>query len=400
MSVRQASKHPLSTGTLVVLALGTFTLGTDGFVLNGLLPTIATDLHVSVPTAGQLTTIFAITYAVASPLIAAVTGTWDRRRLLVGGLALFVLGMVGQALGPDYAVLAASRAVAAVGAAAFQSNAYVVAGALAADASRGRALSVLAGGFSVSAVLGVPIGVFAAGWIGWRGVMAAIAVVGALTVFGLVRLPAVVLPATGLRTRLAVLARPPVARVIAVSVISSLGVFAAFVYLPVVLGPVARGATLSWALLVYGLGTVVGTTLAGRWTDRFGSARTLRVSQIGSIVVLATLVLTVRDLPMALVALLLGGTFFGMMMVPQQHRLFEITPDAPAVAMSWNGSAVYVGSAAGAAIGGSVLAGPGVHWLGAVGALLAVAGLGLGLLPSRTPAPEGVVAEPVSDRAS
>lgn len=135
MTIRRSSNDRL--GILLVLAVGTFTVGTDGFVLNGLLPVIAADLHVTESVAGQLTTVFALTYAVASPLIAAFTGGWDRRRLLAGGMALFTVGMAGQALGTSFAVVAAARLLAAVGAAAFQSNAYVLAGALSSEQRRG-----------------------------------------------------------------------------------------------------------------------------------------------------------------------------------------------------------------------------------------------------------------------
>ncbi|MGH3881208.1 MAG: MFS transporter, partial [Actinophytocola sp.] len=184
---------------LTVLAVGVFTVGTDLFVLNGLLPTIAADLRVSESTAGQLTTVFAVTYAVGSPLIAAFTGGWDRRWLLAGGMVVFVVGMVGQAVGTTFAVLALARVVAAIGAAAFQSNAFAVAGATASDATRGRALSWVATGLSVSSVAGVPIGVLVGAWLGWRGVMWAIAGIGVLVAVSLTGLPRVTVPAAGLR---------------------------------------------------------------------------------------------------------------------------------------------------------------------------------------------------------
>src|SRR5919202_6158760 len=107
MTLRSASNN------LLILAVGVFTVGTDLFVLNGLLPTIARDLHVTESTAGQLTTVFAATYAVGSPLIAAFTGAWDRRLLLGGGMAVFVVGMVGQAVGTTFLALAIPRVVAA-----------------------------------------------------------------------------------------------------------------------------------------------------------------------------------------------------------------------------------------------------------------------------------------------
>lgn len=115
----------------MILAVGTFVLGVDGFVMPGLLPEISSDLAVSVATAGQLTTVFAVSYAVGSPVIATLTGRLDRRIVIGAGMVSFLLGMVLQAAGPTYGVVLAGRVVAALGAAAFQANAFAVAGVLA-----------------------------------------------------------------------------------------------------------------------------------------------------------------------------------------------------------------------------------------------------------------------------
>jgi predicted MFS family arabinose efflux permease len=240
MTFRSSASH------LVILAVGVFTVGTDLFVLNGLLPTVAADLRVTESTAGQLTTIFAATYAVGSPLIAAFTGKLDRRVLLCGGMVIFVVGMVGQAVGTTFAVLAGARVVAAIGAAAFQANAFVVAGATASGENRGRALSWVAAGVSVSSVLGVPIGVFAGASVGWRGVMWGIAGIAVVVAVAVLALPRVTVPAAGLRTRLSVLARPAVARVLVVTVFGVTASFSFLVYLPVVAADIAPGAMISW----------------------------------------------------------------------------------------------------------------------------------------------------------
>lgn len=385
MTIRRSSNDRL--GALLVLAVGTFTVGTDGFVLNGLLPTIAADLHVSVSTAGQLTTIFALTYAISSPLIAAFTGGWDRRLLLVGGMALFTVGMAGQALGTTFAVVAIARLLAAVGAAAFQSNAYVLAGALSSDERRGRALATVAAGMSVSMVVGVPIGVVAGTWFGWRAVMWGIGVVAVVVALLIPILPEVRVPAAGLRARLSVVVRPPVARVLIVTVLALLATFTALVYLPVLLAPVASGATLSWVLVGSGVGQVIGNLVAGRTTDRLGPARVAAVSLAGTTVMLLVLDLGALTLPTAMLTSLLSGAFSGMLMVPQQHRLFSLAPDSPTVALGLNGSAIYIGGALGSALGGAVLAGAGVWWLGPVGALSAVTALTLSLTSRRAPVP-------------
>ena len=371
-----------------MLAVGVFTVGTDLFVLNGLLPTIAADLRVSESTAGQLTTVFAATYAVGSPLIAAFTGHWDRRWLLAGGMVVFVVGMVGQAVGTTFAVLALARVVAAIGAAAFQSNAFVVAGATASEKTRGRALSWVATGLSVSSVLGVPIGVFVGAWLGWRGVMWAIAGIGVLVAVSLTGLPRVTVPAAGLRARLSVLVRPSVTRVLVITTLGLTASFSVFVYLPVLAASVAPGATISWVLMAFGVGSVAGNWLAGRWTDLAGPRRVRLVCLAGLVLTLAAMNAGLLTLPGLLVAVVASGVVGGMLMVPQQHRLFTLAPDAPTVALGLNGSAIYVGAGLGSALGGLLLAATGPFWLAPAGALVAVVAVVLARENASAPARE------------
>ncbi len=386
MTIRRASNDRLALGALLVLAVGTFTVGTDGFVLNGLLPTIAADLRVSEAAAGQLTTVFAVTYALSSPLIAAFTGRLDRRWVLGAGMVLFTIGMAGQALGESFAVVAVARVLAALGAAAFQSNAYVLAGALASDERRGRALATVSAGMSVSMVVGVPIGVLAGTWFGWRAVMWGIGAVAVVVALLVPLLPGVRMPTVSLRDRLAVVARPPIARVLGVSVLGTAAGFAAFVYLPVLVAPVAAGAMISWLLIGFGIGQIAGNAFAGRATDSLGPARVRAISLVGTVVTLALVDVAVLSLPGALVLALASGIFGGMLMVPQQHRLFSLAPDAPTVALGLNGSAIYAGGALGAALGGVVLSSAGVWWIGPVAAFIALLAFALSL-PSRTRVP-------------
>jgi predicted MFS family arabinose efflux permease len=377
---------------LTVLAAGVFTVGTDLFVLNGLLPTIAADLRVTESTAGQLTTIFAATYAVGSPLIAAFTGSWDRRLLLGGGMVIFVAGMIGQAVGTTFAALAIARVIAAIGAAAFQANAFVVAGATASEKTRGRALSWVAAGVSVSSVLGVPIGVFAGASIGWRGVMWGIAAIGALVAITVVTLPRVTVPSAGLRTRLSVLVRPAVARVLIVTIFGLTATFSLFVYLPVVAADVAPGAAISWVLAAFGIGNVVGNSLAGRWTDQTGPRRVRLVSVTGTTILLAAMSAALLSLPALLATAVAIGGFGGMLMVPQQHRLFTLAPDAPTVALGLNGSAIYIGAALGSALGGTVLSAAGPTWLAPIATAVALAAVALATENAKAPTREPTMA--------
>ena len=356
------------------------------FGAEWLLPVIAHDLDVSEATAGQLATVFALTYAIASPLVAALTGNWDRRGLLIGGMALFTVGMVGQAIGTSFLLMAVARAIAALGAAAFQSNAYVVAGAVATDEHRGRALATVAAGMTVSIVIGVPIGVWVAQLLGWRMVMWVLAAAGTLLALAVTILPAVHVPPAGLRTRLSVALRPAVAKALVITVLGVLAGFTVFVYLPLIVAPSATGTALSWVLAAYGVGQVVGNVLTGRWIDRYGPGRIRLVSLAGFAVTLAVMDVAVRSLAGAVLIELIAGVFASMLMVPQQHRLFSAAPDVPIVAVGLNGSAIYFGGALGSAMGGVVLTTAGVHWLATAGALAAVVGFVLAWV-TRAPHP-------------
>uniref|UniRef100_UPI000A8D66D6 MFS transporter n=1 Tax=Actinomadura kijaniata TaxID=46161 RepID=UPI000A8D66D6 len=189
----------------LVLAGGTFAIGTDAFVVAGVLPGIAGSLGVGVPAAGQLVTVFALAYALLSPVMAAATGAWPRRRVLLTGLVVLALGNAATALAPGYGWVLAARAVAAAGAAMFTPAAGATAAALAAPEHRGRALSYVSVGLVSSTALGVPLGTLLGEAVSWRGTIwfvTALAAVAALAV-ALWLPPVPAPPAVGLRRRLA-----------------------------------------------------------------------------------------------------------------------------------------------------------------------------------------------------
>lgn len=361
-------------------------LGTDGFVLTGLLPEIARDLSVSVAVAGQLTTIFALTYAIGSPVIATLTGRWERRILLGGGLMLFLLGMSLQALGPSFPVVVGGRVLAALGAAAFQANAYAVAGVLATPARRGRALAAVTAGTSVSTVLGVPFGVLVGQLIGWRGAMWVIAALALCVAVVIPVLPAVRVPPTSLRTRLGVLVRPQAIRVLASTAIVLVPFFVVVSYLPLLVGgAAATGGWVVLALLVLGAGQLAGNRTVGRLVDERGALPVIVLGSAGVAVACAALIPLHTWYPALLVLLLVLGAFFGLTITPQQHRLFTLLPDVATVALGLNGSAIYLGSAVGASLGGLVVATGGAAWLPIAATVLAVVGVGtlLAIAPER-----------------
>ncbi|MYR55389.1 MFS transporter, partial [Streptomyces sp. SID625] len=158
-------------GNAALLAFGTFVVGTDAFVVAGVLPDIARSLRLSLGAAGQLVTVFAIAYALGSPLLAALTAHWSRRTVLVTALVVFAAGNAATAVAPDYVTVLAARVVAALGAALYTPNAATTAGALAGDRHRGRAFSVVNIGLTSSLVLGAPLGTAVGESYGWRATM-------------------------------------------------------------------------------------------------------------------------------------------------------------------------------------------------------------------------------------
>lgn len=344
----------LTVVDLLILAVGTFTLGVDGYVLSGLLPEVSADLQVSVSAAGQLTSLFAIVYAVGSPVIAALTGSWDRRVLLAGGMLVFIVGTVLQAVGPNYPTVAAGRIVAALGAAAYQANAFSTAGLLSDDAHRARSLAVVAGGSSLALVAGLPFGIIVGQAWGWRNAMWILVVLAAISCLSVAFLPAAHAPSLGLRDRLLVLTDARVRGILVGTVTVMVPGFLIIAYLPAVLH--ASGALVVVAMLAFGCGQVLGTTAVPRLIRWRGAPFALVLGAGGVTVFVATLVATRTTEVAAAVSMIALGLSVGIAIVPQQHRLFALVPALAPVAMGLNGSAIYVAAALAAGLGGGVLA--------------------------------------------
>ncbi|MDC7337413.1 MFS transporter [Streptomyces lydicus] len=141
---------------LLLLALGTFAVGTDSMVMAGILGLVARDLDVSVPAAGQIVTVFALSYAVLAPVLATAAARWPRRRLLLTALTVFTVANALSAVAPTYPILLATRVLAAAGAALYTPTANAVATTLVPPERRGRALATVLGGMTVATALGVP----------------------------------------------------------------------------------------------------------------------------------------------------------------------------------------------------------------------------------------------------
>jgi predicted MFS family arabinose efflux permease len=373
--IRSASKS-LPSSRLVVLAVGTFVLGVDSFVLAGLLPAVAEDLHVSLAQAGQLTTTFALTYAIGSPLIATATGRFDRRIVLGGGMVVFLLGMVGQALGPTYGVVLAGRILAALGAAGFQANAYAVVAFLSAPERRARSLAVVGAGSSLATVIGVPVGALVGQHLGWRAALWLITG-GAVAAAALcLTLPGVRLPVASLRERVRILGTPSVLLLLCGTALQLVPLYAVISYVAPIIGAQGQTATSAVVALVgFGAAFFAGNRVVGHLADRWGGLRVITVGLTVSALALVALWLVRLSLVPAIAALAVLGLVGSFQVTPQQTRVFAASGAAATVALGLNGSMIYVGSGGGAALGGGVIAVAGVGFVPLVAAGMALAAL-------------------------
>jgi predicted MFS family arabinose efflux permease len=384
-----------------LLALGAFAVGTSGYIVSGVLPEVSRELDVSIATAGQLGTAFAIAYAIASPLLAAFTGRWERRRLLVIALVVSTVGNALAVIAPTYELLLGTRIIAALGAAVYTPAATAVATVLNPPERRGQAVAMVFGGLTFALIIGVPVGNLLSAPLGYHGVFALVAVVSLLGAVA-VRLwvPTVdAPPAAGLRERFAVLRDPRVRLMLGVSVLGVVSAMSVFTYIAPFLSAVADvdGSTVSFLLLGYGFGAFVGNSLGGRAADRFGNMRPLFLSLGAGITLLATLPLTATTVPTAAIVLFLWGMFTWSFNPPAQNFLLGLAPSGGALVLSLNASSIYLGVGVSGVLGAVVINSAGLLALPLVSAVVAVGAMALLVLASR-PVRESAVEDGGQDR--
>jgi predicted MFS family arabinose efflux permease len=394
---------PLSMGRLYWLALGTFAIGTEGFMIAPLLPDLSRDLSVSIASAGQLVTVFALTYALSSPLLTAITGDIDRRRLLIASMLAFAAANFVAWSAHTYTGLLVARVLLAVAAGLYVPNANALGSAMVDVSRRGTALSIVTGGSSVAVALGVPLGALIGDRFGWRvnfaaiGALALIATAGLLA--GLPRDIAGRLPVASLRERRDVVRQPALLVALLSTMLWATGAFTVYTYLASFLasGAGLTGSFVSIVLFTWGVAAVIGLRLGGRLTDRFGYFSVIAASL--SALVLAFLILSTSAVilppPTArapiLLAIVLWGVSAWSFWPAQQARLISIAGMKVApVALSLNASFQFLGFSSGAALGSLTLTSASPLALGWVGAVCVAAALSLAAVTrhrARCPSP-------------
>ncbi|MGW7195202.1 MFS transporter [Streptomyces chryseus] len=393
---------------LLALAIGAFGIGTTEFVIMGLLPEVAADFGVSIPTAGYLVSGYALGVVLGAPLMSVLGTRISRKRMLLLLMGLFIAGNLLSALAPSFGVMLGGRVVASLAHGAFFGIGSIVAADLVAPQKKAGAIAMMFTGLTVANVVGVPLGTFVGQSYGWRITFAAVAVLGVLGLLGVARLvPETPKPeGVQLRHELAAFRNVQVLLAMAMTVLGFGGVFAAITYLaPMMTGVAGYSAgSVTWLLVLFGLGMVGGNLIGGRFADR--ALMPLLYVSLGALaVVLALFTLTAHDrIAAAVTIVLIGGLGFATV-PPLQKRVLDQAAGAPTLASAVNIGAFNLGNALAAWLGGLVIAaGLGYTAPNWVGAVLAASALGLAFLSSalerRTDARSRVVAGSVPEPAA
>jgi DHA1 family inner membrane transport protein len=356
-------------------------------VIAGLLPEVAAEFGVSIPTAGWLISGYALGVAAGALPMTLLGVRMRRKHLLLALMVIFTAGNALSAVAPNYAVMMAGRIVAAFCHGAFFGVGAIVAGDLVAPNKRASAIALMFTGLTLANVLGVPMGTFLGHSFGWRSTFWAVAALGVLGLFAIAALvPTQPRPeATRIGAELGLFRRGQVWLAMATTILGFGGVFASFTYIAPMMTEEAgfsKGAV-SWLLALFGVGLVIGNLVGGRLADR-ALLPTLYAVLAGLAVVLAVFTFTSQaQIPAMITIFLLGG--FGFATVPPlQMRMLHSAESAPTIASAVNIGAFNVGNALAAWLGGLVIsAGLGYTAPNWVGALLAAAALGVALFSAR-----------------
>jgi MFS transporter, DHA1 family, chloramphenicol resistance protein len=347
---------------LYLLAMAAFAMGTSEFMLAGLLPDIASDLGVTVGTAGMLTTAFAIGMTVGAPLMAGLARNRPARSGLLGFVLVFSAAHAVGAVTSSFPVLFATRFVAALANAGFLAVALTTAATLVSPDKKGRALAVLLSGTTVATIAGVPGGVVLGTLLGWRATFWAVAALCLPPAIGvLMRIPARraregAAHGPALRSELAQLNRPRLLLVMLLGALVNAATFASFTFLaPVVTDTAGLGKLwISVALMLFGAGAFAGVTVAGRLSDRHPG----RVVAIGGPLLLIgwPALAVLADRPVALLTLVFvqGALSFALGSTLITRVLYEAA-GAPTMAGSYATAALNVGAATGPVVAATTL---------------------------------------------
>ncbi|CAI0940296.1 Inner membrane transport protein ydhP [Serratia quinivorans] len=369
---------------LLALTISAFAIGTTEFVIVGLIPTIAEQLGVTVPSAGLLVTIYAIGVAIGAPVLTALTGRVPRKLLLISLMVLFTLGNLLAWQSPGYGTLVVARLLTGLAHGVFFSIGSTIATGLVAKEKAASAIAIMFGGLTVALVTGVPLGTFIGQHFGWRETFLAVSLIGVIaTVASAILVPNNIKnqASASIKEQFKVLTHPRLLLIYAITALGYGGVFTTFTFLAPMMQELAgfSAPAVSWILLAYGIAVAIGNIWGGKLADRHGAVRALSFIFAALAVLLLVFQFTASHSIAALLTVIVMGVFaFGNvpgLQVYVVQKAEQYTPNAVDVASGLNIAAFNVGIALGSVIGGQTVATLGLAqtpWIGALIVLVAL----------------------------
>lgn len=369
---------------LLALTISAFAIGTTEFVIVGLIPTIAQQLGVTVPSAGLLVTIYAIGVAIGAPVLTALTGRVPRKLLLISLMVLFTLGNLLAWQSPSYESLVVARLLTGLAHGVFFSIGSTIATSLVAKEKAASAIAIMFGGLTVALVTGVPLGTFIGQHFGWRETFLAVSLIGVIaTVASVILVPNSIKnqASASIGEQFKVLTHPRLLLIYAITALGYGGVFTTFTFLAPMMQELAgfSAPAVSWILLAYGIAVAIGNIWGGKLADRHGAVRALSFIFAALAVLLLVFQFTASHSIAALMTVVVMGVFaFGNvpgLQVYVVQKAEQYTPNAVDVASGLNIAAFNVGIALGSVIGGQTVSTLGLAqtpWIGALIVLVAL----------------------------
>ncbi len=364
---------------LLALTVSAFAIGTTEFVIVGLIPTIATDLNVSLPSAGLLVSLYALGVALGAPLLTALTGKLPRKLLLLGLMLLFTLGNLVAWQAPGYESLVLARILTGLAHGVFFSIGATIATNLVTKDKAASAIAIMFSGLTVALVTGVPLGTFIGQHFGWRATFLAVAALGVIAFFAsLFFIPRNLQhnkPASVLQ-QLQVLKQPRLLLVYAMTAVGYGGTFIAFTFLAPILEQITglSSGSVALVLLVYGVSVAFGNIWGGKLADKKGPIAALQIIFAGLALVLLAFTFTASSPWLAIATVLIWGAFaFGNvpgLQVYVVQQAAHYAPNSIDVASGLNIAAFNLGIALGAWVGGLIVDNWGLQHTPWVGALI------------------------------
>lgn len=351
---------------LFALTIGAFAIGTTEFVIVGLVPTIAQQLSISLPSAGLLVSIYALGVAIGAPVLTALTGRMPRKQLLLALMVLFTAGNVLAWQAPGYETLILARLLTGLAHGVFFSIGSTIATSLVAKEKAASAIAIMFGGLTVALVTGVPFGTFIGQHFGWRETFLAVSILGVIALVSSLILVPNNIPgraSASLRDQLKVLTHPRLLMIYAITALGYGGVFTAFTFLAPMMQELAgfSPSAVSWILLGYGVSVAIGNVWGGKLADKHGAVSALKFIFAALATVLVMGVFAFGNVP-------------GLQVYVVQ-KAEQYTPGAVDIASGLNIAAFNVGIALGSIVGGQTVERYGLAqtpWIGSVIVLVAL----------------------------